>query len=55
MIHIVKGFGIVDETEVDIWLKFPSFLYDVANVGNLICGSSAFSKPAWTSAVSWFA
>ena len=46
MIHIVKGFGIVDETEVDVKLKFPSFLYDAANVGNLISGSSAFSKPS---------
>ena len=44
MIHTVEGFGIVDETEVDVFLEFPSFLYDPANVGNLISGSSAFSK-----------
>ena len=44
MIHIVKGFGIVDETEVDVLLEFPSFLCDPANVGNLISGSSSFSK-----------
>ena len=35
MIHTVEGFGIVDETEVDVFLEFPSFLYDPANVGNL--------------------
>ena len=36
----------VDETEVDVFLEFPSFLYDPANVGNLISGSSSFSKPS---------
>ena len=45
MIHTVKGFSIVDETEVDVFLKFPCFLYDPANVGYLISGSFAFSKP----------
>ena len=45
MIHTGKGFGIVDETEVvDFFLEFPSFLYDPVNVGNLISGSSSFSK-----------
>ena len=44
VIHTVKGFSVVDETEVDVYLKFPSYLYDPANVGNLISGSSAFSK-----------
>ena len=44
MIHIVKGFSIVNETEVDVFLKFPCFLYDPVNVGNLISGSSAFTK-----------
>ena len=44
MIHTVKGFGVVDETEVDVFLEFTSFLYDPANVGNLISGSSSFSK-----------
>ena len=44
MIHTVKGFGVVDETEVDVFLEFPCFLYDPVNVGNLITGSSAFSK-----------
>ena len=44
--HTVKGFGIVNKTEVNIFLEFPSFLYDSVNVGNLISGSSAFSKPS---------
>ena len=44
VIHTVKGFSIVSETEVDVFLEFPCFLYDRANVGNLISGSSAFSK-----------
>ena len=46
MIHTVQGFGIVDGTEVDVSLKFPSFLCYPANVGNLISGSSSFSKPS---------
>ena len=44
MIHTVKGFGIAAETEIDVFLKFPSFLYDPENVGDLVSGSSAFSK-----------
>ena len=46
MIHTVKGFSIVLETEVDVYLEFPCFFYDPANVDNLISGSSAFSKPS---------
>ena len=42
LIHTVKGFGIVNKTEVDVCLEFPSFLYDPANVSNFIYGSSAF-------------
>ena len=45
MIHTVKDFSVVDEIEVDVFLEFPCLLYDPANVGNLISGSSAFSKP----------
>ena len=45
MIHTVKGFSVVNETEVDIFLKFPCFLNDPVNVGNLISGSFSFSKP----------
>ena len=45
MIHIVKGFGIVDKAEVGAFLvAFSCFFYDPADVGNLISGSSAFSK-----------
>ena len=44
MINTVKGFSVVDETEVDIFLEFPCFLYVVANVGHLLSGYSAFSK-----------
>ena len=46
MIHTVKSFSIVDEMGVDFFLKFPSFLYHPVNVGNLISGSSSFSKPS---------
>ena len=54
MIHIVKGFNIVDKTEVDVFPEFPSFLYDPANVSDLIFGSFSFSKPSldvWKSLV----
>ena len=44
MIHIVKGFSIVNEAEVDAFLEFSRFFYDPTNVGNLISGSSAFPK-----------
>ena len=46
MNHKVKGFSIASETEVDVFLEFPCFLYDPTNVDNLISGSSAFSKPS---------
>ena len=44
MIHTVKGFGTANEIVVDVFLKFPCFLYDPVNVSNLISGSSFFSK-----------
>ena len=44
VIHIVKGFSIVNEAEVDVFLKLPCFLRDSMKVGNLICGSSAPSE-----------
>ena len=44
MIHTVKGFGIVNKAEIDIFLELSCFLNDPTNVGNLISGSSAFSK-----------
>ena len=44
MIHTVKGFGIVNKAEVDASLKLSCFLNDPMDAGNLIFGSSAFSK-----------
>ena len=44
MIHTVKGFGIVNEAEVDVFLEFLCIFNDLMDVGNLISGSSAFSK-----------
>ena len=44
MIHIVKGFGIVNKAEIDVFLGLSCFFHDPADVGNLISGSSAFSK-----------
>ena len=44
VIHIVKGFGIVIKAEIDIFLELSCFFDDPADVGNLISGSSAFSK-----------
>ena len=44
VIHTVKGFGIVSKAEVDVFLKLSCFFHDPADVGNLISGSSAFSK-----------
>ena len=44
VIHIVKGFSVVNEAEVDVFLEFSCFLYNLMNVSNLVCVSSAFSK-----------
>ena len=49
MIHIVKGFSIVSEAEVDVFLEFPCFLHDPVNVGSLISCSSASLKPGLNS------
>ena len=46
VIHTVKGFGIVDKEEIDIFLELSCFFDDPTDVVNLISGSSAFSKPA---------
>ena len=54
VIHTVKGFGIVNKAEIDVFLELSCFFDDPADVGNLISGSSAFLKPAWTSGSSWF-
>ena len=44
VIHTVKGFGIVNKAEIDIFLELSCFFDDSADVGNLISGSPAFSK-----------
>jgi len=44
VIHAVRGFGIVNKAEVDVFLKLFHFFNDPMDVGNLISGSSAFSK-----------
>ena len=54
VIHTVKGFGIVNKAEVDVFLELSCFFNDPTDVGNLIFGSSAFLNPAWTSESSWF-
>ena len=43
MVHTVKDFGIVNEAEIDVFLELSCF-FDLTGVGNLISGSSAFSK-----------
>ena len=44
VIHTVKGFSLVNEAEVDVFLEFACFLYDPVDIDNLISGSSAFSE-----------
>ena len=44
MIHTVKGFGIVNKAEIDVFLELSCFFDDPTDVGNLISGSSAFPK-----------
>ena len=46
VIHTVKGFGIVNKAEVDVFLELYCYFYDLMDVGNLISGSSAFFKPS---------
>ena len=43
-VYTVKGFGIINKTEVDVFLELSCFFDDPADVGNLLSGSSAFSK-----------
>ena len=47
VIHTVKSFGIVNKEEVDVFLELSCFFDDPTDVGNLISGSSAFSKTSW--------
>ena len=44
VIHTVKGFGIVNKAEIDVFLELSCFFNDPVDVGNLVSGSSAFSK-----------
>ena len=44
VIHTVKGFGIVNKAEIDVFLELSCFFDDPSDVGNLISGSSVFSK-----------
>ena len=44
VIHTVKGFIIINEAEVDVFLELSCFFYDLTDFGNLISGSSAFAK-----------
>ena len=46
VIHTVKGFGVINKAKVDVFLEFSCFFNDPMDVGNLISGSSAFSKPS---------
>ena len=51
VIHIVKGFSVANEAEVDAFPEVSSFFYELTDVGNMISGSSAFSKSSlniWT-------
>ena len=49
MIHTVKGFGIFNKAEIDVFLELSCFFDDPADVGNLISGSSGFSKSSLNS------
>ena len=45
--HMVKGFGVINKTEIDVFLELSCFFDDPADAGNLISDSSAFSKSSW--------
>ena len=47
VIHTVKGFGIVNKAEIDVFLELSCFFHDPADGGSLISGSSAFSKTSF--------
>ena len=52
VIHIVKGSGMLNKAEIDVFLELSCFFNDPADVGNLISGSSAFSKGLYLEALS---
>ena len=47
VIYTVKGFGVINKAEVDVFLELSCLPYDPMHVGNMISGSSAFSKSSW--------
>ena len=54
VVFIVKGFRVVNEAEVDVFMEFSSFFYDLMDIGNLVSGSFALSKSSFTSGSSKF-
>ena len=54
VIHTVKGLGIVNKAEIDVFLELSCFFDDPTDVSKLISGLPPFLKPAWTSESSWF-
>ena len=54
VILTVKGFGIVNKAQIDVFLELSCFFHDPVDVGNLISGTLPFLKAAWTSRSSWF-
>ena len=54
VIHTVKDFGIVNKGEIHVFLELSHFFDDPMDAGNLMSGSSAFSKSSLTSGISWF-
>ena len=54
VIYTIKGFGVINKAEVDIFLEFSCFFDDPEDVGNLISASSVFLNPSWTSGSSRF-
>ena len=54
MIHTMKGFGIVNKAEIDVFLELSCFFDDPVDIANLVSGSSASSNSTWTSGRSQF-
>ena len=54
VIYTVKGFSVVNDAEVDVFLEFSCFFYDSMDVGSLFLVSLPFLNPACTSGSSWF-
>ena len=53
VIHTIKGFGLVNKAEIDVFLELSCFFHDPVDVGNLISGSSAFSKTSLIANTRW--